>query len=255
MLKVISAPQVTLISRPQFIAPPHFGWKPDNLAPAAQNIAELAGRICYMSFGDGVIDGHSTVKGRAGNKQYIKNILDKQHGSVLEHASFGFLIEGISRTCSHELVRHRAGFAYSQLSQRYVEERDVAFVLPPVISFNTPEYDMWAASCRKSLAAYRDVLTELTAAFGSNKKAREAARAVLPNSTETKMCVTANIRAWRFFLAKRGSPGADREIRRLAVALSYFLTAEAPDAFYDVEVYNIDGDPFNQAIRLRHEQV
>lgn len=255
MFKAISAPMVTLISRPQFIAPPHFGWKPDNLAPAAQNIAELAGRICYMSFGDGVIDGHSTIKGRAGNKQYIRNILDKKHGSVLEHASFGFLIEGISRTCSHELVRHRAGFAYSQLSQRYVEESEVAFVVPPVMSFDTPEYAIWSSACMRSLMAYRDVLTELKDVHGNNKKAREAARAVLPNSTETKMCVTANIRAWRFFLSKRGSPGADREIRRLAVALSYFLKAEAPDAFYDVEIHNIDGDPFNQAIRLVHEQV
>lgn len=103
--------------------------------------------------------------------------------------------------------------------------------------------------------AYRDTLVELVAAFGDGKKAREAARAVLPNSTETKMIMTGNMRAWRHFLVLRGSPTAEREIRRLAVSLSIFLKAEAPDVFSDVETYSIDSDPMNQALRLEHTDV
>src|SRR5215470_14432681 len=89
---------------------------------AAEVLAEVAGRTCYMSFG----------KGRKSNQEYLENILSSKHGSVLEHAVWNVLITGVSRALTHELVRHRAGFAYSQLSQRYVDEGDAHYVVPPL---------------------------------------------------------------------------------------------------------------------------
>jgi thymidylate synthase (FAD) len=93
---------------------------------AAEVLAEIAGRTCYMSFG----------KGRKSNQEYVENILSFKHGSVLEHAVWCLLITGVSRALTHELVRHRAGFSYSQLSQRYVDESHARYVVPPALSGN-----------------------------------------------------------------------------------------------------------------------
>ena len=93
---------------------------------AAEILAEIAGRACYMSFG----------KGRKSNQEYIENILSSKHGSVHEHAVWNLLITGVSRALTHELVRHRAGFGYSQLSQRYVDEAEARYVVPPLFQEN-----------------------------------------------------------------------------------------------------------------------
>ena len=94
--------------------------------PPAEQVVELGGRVCYMSFG----------KGRKSNQEYIGNILEAKHGSVIEHAVWTFLIAGVSRSLTHELVRHRAGFSFSQLSQRYVDETTADFVEPDAIAAN-----------------------------------------------------------------------------------------------------------------------
>src|SRR5512136_153934 len=88
----------------------------------AEVLAEAAGRTCYLSFG----------KGRKTNAEYLEHIVASHHGSVLEHAVWNFLVTGISRSLTHELIRHRAGWAYSQLSQRYVDESEARFVCPPL---------------------------------------------------------------------------------------------------------------------------
>ena len=90
------------------------------------DLNEVAGRTCYMSFG----------KGRKSNEEYLENILSSKHGSVLEHAVWNLLITGVSRALTHELVRHRAGFGYSQLSQRYVDESEARYVVPPLYQEN-----------------------------------------------------------------------------------------------------------------------
>ena len=87
----------------------------------AEKLVEVAGRTCYMSF---------SKPRPGGNKAYIDHILEVGHGSVLEHAVFSLMITGVSRSLTHELVRHRSGFGYSQLSQRFVDESKCAFVLP-----------------------------------------------------------------------------------------------------------------------------
>src|SRR5579864_1703260 len=100
---------------------------------AAEILNEVAGRSCYMSFG----------KGRKSNQEYLENILSSKHGSVLEHAVWNLLITGVSRALTHELVRHRAGFGYSQLSQRYVDEGDARYVVPPLYQENPELRARW----------------------------------------------------------------------------------------------------------------
>src|SRR3954453_3752577 len=147
-MQIIRQPRVTVIARQQFTVPPHINWRSDSEV-AGEALAEFAGRLCYLSFGEdaGLEGGHKTIPGRTTNQAYLANILNTKHGSVLEDAVWSCLFEGVSRTLPHELVRHRAGFGFSQLSQRYVDESDIGFVLPPEIDKNTPAYGVWVSAC------------------------------------------------------------------------------------------------------------
>ena len=229
------SPVVTVLARPDFSAPEHL--KVNWLGPSTdgERLAEFAGRLCYMS--------QANPAGR-NTRDYLENIKKQGHGSVLEHANYTMLLEGVSRSLTHELVRHRAGFAYSQLSQRYVDESDAAFVVPPAILGDERLEREWQAEIDRSLAAYVRLVGELMEQYAwipervhRRKMAREAARGVLPNSTETKIVVTANARAWRTMLELRAGEGADLEIRRMAVAVLKLLKEEAPGFFSDFEIY------------------
>lgn len=148
----------------------------------------------------------------------------------------------------------------SQLSQRYVDESDIGFVLPPEIEEGTAEYGAWLRGCEASLEAYRALLADLTERVGDSgpatmrkKRARQAARAVLPNCAETKIVVTGNARAWRHFVEMRGSPTADVEIRRLAAAVLRALQAEAPHIFGDMLL--IPQDDGTEVVETPHPKV
>lgn len=241
---IIRRPRVSVIARQQFAYPEHIRWESDSDVPG-EVVAEFAGRLCYLSFGEeaGLEGGHRTIQGRTTNESYLANILQVKHGSVLEHAVWTLLIEGVSRALTHELVRHRAGFGFSQLSQRYVDESNIAFVLPPEIAEGSRAYELWSGACEASLESYRALLAELVGAIGTEgsatsrkKRARQAARAVLPNAAETKIVVTGNARAWRHFVEMRGSGGADVEIRRLAVEVLRHLREESPHIFGDLSI-------------------
>jgi thymidylate synthase (FAD) len=154
------------------------------------------------------------------------------------------LVVGVSRWLTHAFVRHRAGFAYSQLSQRYVDESEANFVVPPAMIGDEALESAWRAQVESALASYVSLVEQLMERYGwvadkvhRRKMAREAARAVLPNSTETKIVVTGNARAWRTMLELRSSEGAEQEIRRLAIAVLRVLQAEAPAFFCDFEIY------------------
>lgn len=229
------APVVTLLARPSFSEPAHLPVHWLGESTDAERLAEFAGRLCYMS--------QANPAGR-NTRDYLENIKKQGHGSVLEHANYTLLLEGVSRSLTHELVRHRAGFAYSQLSQRYVDESDAAFVVPPAMIGDDKLEAEWKTEIDRSLAAYVRLVGELMEQYAwvtdrvhRRKMAREAARGVLPNSTETKIVVTANARAWRTMLELRAGEGADLEIRRMAVAVLKLLKAEAPGFFSDFEIY------------------
>src|SRR5256885_1055604 len=210
-------PTVTLLARPSFTMPAHLPVNWIGESTDGERLAEFAGRVCYMS-------QHNPAK-RA-TRDYLDNIKKQGHGSVLEHANYTLLVEGVSRSLTHELVRHRAGFAYSQLSQRYVDESDASFVVPPAIAGDEALEAAWRAQIESAQSTYVALVGQLMERYGwvadkvhRRKMAREAARGVLPNSTETKIVVTGNARAWRTMLELRSSEGAELEIRRAAVAI------------------------------------
>jgi thymidylate synthase (FAD) len=229
--------RVQLIAKTEFLAPPDVPWTTD--AEGGSALVEFAGRACYQSW--------SKPNPRtATNAGYISHIIDVGHFSVLEHASVSFYITGISRSCTHELIRHRH-FSYSQLSQRYVPENDSQVVLPPGVEDDPELREILTAAADASRATYTELLAKLEAKFAvgqpnekigalRRKQARQAARAVLPNATETRIVVTGNYRAWRHFIAMRASEHADVEIRRLAIACLRQLVDVAPAVFADFEV-------------------
>lgn len=306
---VIHQPSVYLLGRQtvvqdeltRFLADHGVEWTSDSPVPA-EVLCETAGRSCYMSF----------AKPRpGGNAAYLKHIKESAHGSVFEHAVWNFLVTGVSRSLTHELVRHRAGMAYSMLSQRYVDESVAEYICPAELraevraaearfrlAWQNPFFD--ADECNVLLDSRSDVpLTEseslgvhwfrgiahahdtyvrlsnrLTAKLSERcsscanawqltehgtkdqdcseclgtgyatkikdaterrKRARQAARSVLPNACETKIFVSANARSLRHFLEQRGSRFADPEIRQLANALLDVLAKEAPNLFGDYE--------------------
>jgi len=228
-------PRVTVISRPAFTEPEHLPVQWIGEGTDGEHLAEFAGRLCYMS---------KRNPANRTTRDYLGNILKQGHGSVLEHANYSLLLEGVSRSLTHELVRHRAGFAYSQLSQRYVDESHAAFVVPPAIIGDEKLESQWKAQMESAQAAYVALVEELMTRYAwvddkihRRKMAREAARGVLPNSTETKIVVTANVRAWRTMLELRCGEGAEMEIRRMGVAVLRVMQAEVPGLFADYTVY------------------
>lgn len=229
--------RVQLIAKTEFTPPPDVPWSTD--AEGGPALVEFAGRACYQSW--------SKPNPRtATNAAYLQHIIDVGHFSVLEHAGVTFYITGISRSATHELIRHRH-FSFSQLSQRYVPEPDSRIVLPPAMADDPELQQILAEAADASRAAYTELLARLEAKFSAGqptgttgalrrKQARQAARAVLPNATETRIVVTGNYRAWRHFIAMRASEHADVEIRRLAIECLRQLTDLAPAAFGDFEI-------------------
>ncbi|MGD1173669.1 FAD-dependent thymidylate synthase [Mycobacterium seoulense] len=225
--------RVQLIAKTEFLAPPDVPWTTDADGGAA--LVEFAGRACYQSWS-------KPNPKTATNAGYIKHIIDVGHFSVLEHANVSFYITGISRSLTHELIRHRH-FSYSQLSQRYVPEGDSRVVLPPGMEDDPELRRILTEAADASRATYAELLAKLEAKFADQpnavlrrKQARQAARAVLPNATETRIVVTGNYRAWRHFIAMRASEHADVEIRRLAIECLRQLAGAAPAVFADFEI-------------------
>jgi thymidylate synthase (FAD) len=234
-MELFYEPKVTLLARPHFVEPPHLpvAWLGEGTD--GERLAEFAGRLCYMS---------QANPAKRPTREYLDNIKKQGHGSVLEHANYSLLLEGVSRSLTHELVRHRAGFAYSQLSQRYVDESKANFVVPPAIIGDDKLEQSWRQQVDSAQSTYVALVEQLMERYGwiadrvhRRKMAREAARAVLPNATETKIVVTGNARAWRTMLELRAGEGAEMEIRRFAVAALRLLQREAPGFFSDFVIY------------------
>jgi thymidylate synthase (FAD) len=226
---------VRAIAWTHFEPPSDVDWTTD--AEGGEALAEFAGRACYQSWS-------KPNPATATNAGYLRHILDVGHLSVLEHGSVTFYLTGISRSLTHELIRHRH-FSYSQLSQRYVPERDAAMVEPEIIADDPELHAAFTAAAEASVAAYTTLLEGLEKNFAeegsagrtlARKQARQAARAVLPNATETRIVVTGNYRAWRHFIAMRATEHADVEIRALAVACLRELRRIAANAFADFAI-------------------
>jgi thymidylate synthase (FAD) len=239
-IRVIGEPSVYLLGRQtvdaaeldRFLRDHGVSWQTDSEV-AAEVLCETAGRVCYMSFARPRPGGNST---------YLGHIKEVGHGSVLEHAVWDLLFTGVSRSLTHELVRHRAGMGYSQLSQRYVDESVAEYVEPAVIASDPQLHAIWLDAVAQVHRAYVQLAERLAEKLADEpdrtarrKSARQAARSVLPNATETKIFVTANARALRHFLEQRGSRHAEPEIRLLANKLLDVLQKESPSLFGDYE--------------------
>ncbi|MCW2541776.1 MAG: thyX [Frankiales bacterium] len=229
----IVSPKVQVIAWTHFETPDGIPWDTD--ADGGEALAEFAGRACYQSW-------KKPNPATATNAGYLQHILEVGHLSVLEHGTVTFYLSGISRSLTHELIRHRH-FSYSQLSQRYVPERDAAMVEPDVIAEDPELHAKFMAASQAAVSAYSELLEGLEKKFADvehatlrRKQARQAARAVLPNATETRIVVTGNYRAWRHFVAMRASEHADVEIRQLAIACLRELKRVAGNVFADFDI-------------------
>jgi thymidylate synthase (FAD) len=247
-------PSVVMLSRPSFDADAvskalladGFEWQRTQGATAAEELIEFAGRVCYMSFGP----HHQSSRS---NSEYIRNLIDQGHESVLEHASWTFLLSGVSRAFSHQLVRHRVGFAFSQLSQQYADQSEMPARIPVALRDSEQLRDAWLHAIEVSRTAYREILEVLQASEevgheGLSKKERRrlfrtAARSVLPEATVTRIVFSANARALRNFLKVRGAIAGDEEMRLVSALILGELKVEAPTVFSDFELTEEGGVP------------
>jgi thymidylate synthase (FAD) len=247
--------QIYLLARPSFdvnallsfLTEQTVDWRRSSGATEAEEIVEIAGRVCYMSFGK-----HQSARS---NAEYLDNLIMSGHESVLEHVNWTFLLEGVSRAFTHQLVRHRPGWAYSQLSQQYVDEADAQFVEPEEIRGDPELSREWHEAVAATREAYVRLRELLSKSAGRNKeqlrRVRSAARSVLPNATETKILVTANARALRHFFQVRGAIEGDSEMRLVCAQLLTLVQREAPNLFCDFSIQRLgDGSPM-----VIHERV
>lgn len=211
--------------------------------PEPEKLIATAAKLCYSSSDIGTLkDGLTEEK----TQSFIDMIISIGHESVLEHTSFTFGIEGVSRACSHQLVRHRIA-SYSQKSQRYVNENSFDYIIPPEIQ-TVPEaleeFERQMASLNESYSKIADILTqkhteefisqgfsEKEAASKARKKANEDARFLLPNACETKIVVTMNVRSLFNFFKHRCCTRAQWEIKAVADEMLRLCCEIAPHIF------------------------
>jgi thymidylate synthase (FAD) len=239
---VISRPDFDRAAFGEFLDVQDFEWHADQAATDAEGLIEVAGRICYLSFG--------SRQSPKSNREYILHLIAHGHESVLEHANWTFALSGVSRGFSHQLVRHRVGFAFSQLSQQYVDHSSGVFVMPDVVRRDPAAAELWQAAVDRSLESYRgllEILEETPSELAPRERLRllrSAARTLLPGSSETRLVFTANARAIRHFLAVRGGIEGDEEMRMVSAALVDAMRVEAPAVFEDFSIEKLsDGLP------------
>ena len=214
---------------------------PTHLTPGAQ-LLKTAGQTCYASFGP-----KRTYNEKA--QRYFDNLSSSGHGSVFEHATFTFLCYGISRSNTHEVVRHRAGTAFSQLSQRFVSGKVLRFVERPEYRSHPALHKRFEERIDRAAREYEEVADELLALqtegdrkLGAKartdrrKRVQQTARSVLPNEAETILVLSANVRAWRHMIEMRTDQHAESEIRDLFFRIFLCLREAEPLLFADYAV-------------------
>lgn len=190
------------------------------ITPEPEKIIEKAGRVAHQSFNKETPDSHI---------KFIRMLIKLGHTSVLEHAVASFKISGVSRSLTHQLVRHRIA-SYTQKSQRYVDESTFEYVTPDKIKENEAAFDIYNNFMNYCKETYKK-LKEI----GIPK---EDARFVLPNATKTEIVITANLREFRHMISLRGSKEAQWEIRRMFIEILKILKEYAPTVFEDFIIEN-----------------
>jgi thymidylate synthase (FAD) len=218
--------------------------------PDSSQLCKTAGQVCYASFGPRRTKNENAAA-------YFERLTSAGHGSVLEHASFSFLLYGISRSVTHELVRHRAGVGVSQISQRYVSDSVLRFVERPEYQEDEDLHRLFEERADRAAAEYAamaDRLLErqeggasmLAADYKTDarKKVQQTARSLLPNETEAPMVFTGNVRALRHIVEMRADAHAESEIRNLAVRIFLCLHKADPILFGDYRLGELPDGTF-----------
>jgi len=200
---------------------------------AGELLVEFAGRACYRSWEPGLNPNVSKV--RTDQREYFANILRSAHGSVLEHANYSFALRNCSRVMTHELVRHRAGSAFSQESLRYVRLADIGFRVPPALE---PARERVLAIVEQLEEFQRSAAEELGidregVPFHIKKEVTSALRRVAPIGLSTDIIWTANVRTLRHVIEMRTAEGAEEELRLVFDRVAAIMQAEAPGLFQD----------------------
>jgi thymidylate synthase (FAD) len=198
-------------------------------------IVEFAGRVCYRSWKPGLNPNVTRI--RTDQRAYFENLLSSFHGSVLEHASYSLAFHNVSRVFTHELVRHRAGSAFSQESLRYVRLADIGFRMPPVLE---PIRDKVLSLVEQleefQLSAADDLgLDEDGVPFHVKKEVTSALRRLAPIGLSTDIIWTANVRTLRHVIEMRTAPGAEEELRLVFDQVAEIMCREAPNLFQDFQ--------------------
>ena len=225
--------------------------------PDSSQLCKTAGQVCYASFGP-----RRTMNENA--PAYIERLTSAGHGSVLEHASFNFLLYGISRSVTHELVRHRAGVGISQISQRYVSGAVLRFVERPEYQGDEQLHRTFEERADRAAAEYEEMAELLlerqeggasmfTADYKTDarKKVQQTARSLLPNETEAPMVFTGNVRALRHIIEMRADAHAESEIRNLALRLFLCLRTVDPILFGDYDLGELPDGTYTVSTRNR----
>jgi thymidylate synthase (FAD) len=198
-----------------------------------EQIVEFAGRICYRSWEPGLNPNVSRI--RTDPREYFGNILRAQHGSVLEHASYSFALRNVSRVFTHELVRHRAGSAFSQESLRYVRLTDIGFRVPPALEPVREQVVSLVEQLEEFQVSAADALgiDDEGVPFHVKKEVTSALRRLAPIGLSTDILWTANVRTLRHVIEMRTAPGAEEELRLVFDRIARVMKDEAPNLFQD----------------------
>jgi thymidylate synthase (FAD) len=205
----------------------------DGAPNAGELLVEFAGRACYRSWEPGLNPNVRRI--RTDKDEYFANLLRSHHGSVLEHASYSFVLHDVSRVFTHELVRHRAGSAFSQESLRYVRLTDIGFRVPPALE---PLRDQVLSIVERLEEFQRSAADELGldeegVPFDVKKEATSALRRLAPIGLSTEIVWTANVRTLRHVIEMRTASGAEEELRLVFGRIAELMRREAPGLFQD----------------------
>ncbi len=241
-----TTPQVFLIARPSVDLSGMRGYLDDvggsswldgrvqeEDIPGAELLAEFAGRICYRSWEPGL--NANVTRVRTDRQAYFANVMQSFHGSVLEHASFSFAFRHVSRVFTHELVRHRAGSAFSQESLRYVRLTDIGFRVPEALEPIRDQVITLVEQLEEFQVSAADALglDEEGVPFAIKKEITSALRRLAPEGLSTDILWTANVRTLRHVIEMRTAPGAEEELRLVFDRVAEIVKAEAPLLFQD----------------------
>jgi thymidylate synthase (FAD) len=207
----------------------------DGAANAGELLIEFGGRACYRSWEPGL--NANVTRVRTDQTAYLANLIASQHGSVLEHANFTFVFRNVSRVFTHELVRHRAGSAFSQESLRYVRLTDIGFRVPPALEPIREQVVSLVETLQEFQvdAAERLGLDEDGLPFSVKKEITSALRRLAPIGLSTDIVWTANVRTLRHVIEMRTAPGAEEELRLVFDRVAEIAREQAPGLFQDFE--------------------